>query len=379
MATHTASGPAEPSALIVHLSTQHGWRGGERQVWFLARGLAARGWRQVIAAPQGSPLAQRVAQTGLAIRPLHRRAMYHPGNLIRVAALGRAGRRVIVHAHTSPALTLAALASKLWPHTRIVYTRRVDFPVRPAAKYRRAAHAYVAISHAIARRLAASGTPANRLHVIPSGVDLEALDSASPIDSLRDDAGQPIVGCVAHLSPEKGLDVLLAAWALVARTRQGATLVLVGDGPERPRLEQAASALPAGSVRFAGSQTNVAAWIKAFDVYVQPSRSEGLGSSVLDAMACRVAVVASNTGGLPDAVSDGRTGLLVPPGEPKPLARAILDLLADPARAHTMGQAGRARVESTFSLPSMIDAYARLYQQLAGDMPSRRFSRAHGR
>ncbi len=364
MAPRNEPAQALTPPLIVHLSTEHGWRGGERQIWFLTRGLAARGWRQLIMAPQGSPLAQRVGQAGLPFRPLRQGPAYHPAHLIKLAALASGEQRVIVHAHTSPALTLASLAARLRPHIRIVHTRRVAFPVRHSAKYRRAAAAYVAISHAIAAELSAAGTPPDRLHVIPSAVDLDMLDRATAVDLGGYGLHQPIVGCVAQLSPEKGIEVLLHAWNAVLQEQPNATLVLVGDGPERPRLEKIASGLPPGSVFFAGFQNNVAGWIKACDLYVQPSRAEGLGTSVLDAMACRLAVVASRTGGLPDAVAGGVTGVLVPPGEPKPLARAILALLADPDRAHIMGRAGRKRIETTFSIPAMIEAYARLYERL---------------
>lgn len=365
MASRNDPAPAGPSPLIVHLSTEHGWRGGERQIWFLARGLAARGWRQVIAAPAESLLAERIGRAGLRMVPLHHRFPYHPGNLIRIAALCQGHRRVILHAHTSPSLTLAALTSRFRTGILVVHTRRVAFPIRRGTKYHRAADIYVAISRAIADAFAAAGTPADRVRVIPSAVDLDQIDRAQPVEELRHAAGDPIVCCVAHLSHEKGLGVLLAAWAEVIRKRPGAKLMLIGDGPERQSLEKAAAAIPGGSLVFAGFQDDVASWIKACDLYVQPSLAEGLGSSVLDAMGCRLAVVASATGGLPDAVEDGVTGLLVPPGEPEPLAQAILDLLAHPDRARAMGHAGRARIEATFSIPSMIEAYARLYHELA--------------
>lgn len=170
---------------------------------------------------------------------------------------------------------------------------------------------------------------------------------------------------MAELSREKGHRTLLEAWTAVLRELPAPRLVLLGDGPERPHLERLAGHLPAGTVLLAGHREDVPAWLKRLDLYVQPSLAEGLGSSTLEAMACRLAVVASRTGGLPEAVEDGVTGRLVPPGEASPLAAAVVDLLRDPERARRFGAAGRARVETRFAAPAMVERYLELYRDLA--------------
>ena len=348
---------------ILHLSSELGLRGGERQVLLLAAGLAARGVAQTVAAPAGSQLADRSTALDLTLLPLRARPVLHPKNLLRLVRWLRGHPGTVAHAHTSPTLTLVSLARRLAPAT-VVHTRRVAFPLRTGRKYRTAADHYVAISRAIADQLLAGGLQASRLTVIPSAVDLAAIDPFPARSELAHEADRPLAGCVGAMTPEKGHLVLLRAWSLVLDQRPEARLVLLGDGPERAAVERATAALPAGSVVLAGYRDDVPAWLKALDLYVQPSLAEGLGSAVLEAMACRLPVVASRTGGVPESVVDGTTGLLCPPGDAAALAEAILTLLRSRERATAMGAKGRERVEERFSAPAMVGAYFELYRTL---------------
>jgi len=347
---------------VLHLSCQRGWRGGERQVSLLTRGLAREGLDQCIAAPTGSPLALRTAAEGIDQLPLHHRRALHPRNLLRVVRWLRRNPGAIVHAHTSPTLSLTAVARRLAQTTGVVHTRRVAFPVRRSSKYRTAADIYVAISRAVGNGLLGAGLDPDRLWIIPSAVDLGPLDIATPTSELPALAG-PVVGCVAAMTAEKGLGTLLEAWFAVKEALPEARLVLVGDGPDRSALDMSSRELPPGSIVFAGQRDDVPAWLKSFDVYVQPSLAEGLGTSVLDAMACHLPVVASRAGGLPEAVADGETGILVAVGDAVALTDAILGLLADRRRAEAMGKAGRARVERHFTVEAMVEGYLEVYRR----------------
>jgi glycosyltransferase involved in cell wall biosynthesis len=262
-------------------------------------------------------------------------------------------------------LALATVTRRLAPVTAVVHTRRVAFPLRRSRKYRRGADRYVAISRAIGEQLLAVGLEPDRLDVVPSAVDAAAVDLAPATTELERPPGQALVGCVAAFSPEKGLPTLLAAWGRVMTALPEARLVLLGDGPERGAVERAAAALPTGSLLLAGFRDDVHGWLKRLDLYVQPSLCEGLGSSVLEAMACRLAVVASRAGGLQEAVEDGVTGLLVAPGDEAALAAAVLGLLSDPPRAAAMGAAGRARVEERFSVDAMLEGHLAVYRRAA--------------
>ena len=345
---------------VLHLSTETGWRGGERQVWYLARGLMARGVGQAVAAPADSPLARACTASGVVHLALPARPLLRPLALMRLGAALRLRPGAVLHAHTSRALDAARWLARLAPCAGIVHTRRVAFPVRPATKYRTACARYVGISQAVVDGLRAAGTPADRLSVIPSAVDFAPLATAQAVASPF--PGHALVGCVAQMTPEKGLAVLAAAWPRVLAQRPGARLVLVGDGPERAAT-MAALGSAAATVHFAGFRSDVPAWLKAFTVYVQPSLMEGLGSTVIDALGCGLPVVVSRAGGLPEVVG-GDGGLLVPPGDPLALAEAILRLLGDPAAAQAMAGLGMAAVRQRFTIEAMVAAYVALYRDL---------------
>ncbi len=353
---------AEPRR-IVHISTERSYRGGERQVALLAHGLVNETFTQLVAAPARSRLTSAARRIGIDVTPLSSRP-YRPINLLRLTRAARlAPARTVLHTHTSPALSLARLVRRWTPGVRILHTRRVAFPVRPASKYRTGADRYVAISEAIARQLASGGVEPDRLDVIHSGIDLTALDRPH-LGSIREglEPGSAVVVCVGSITAEKGHAVLLEAWDNVIRHRPDAVLVVIGEGPLRSTLQPDAGP----SVRFLGQRDDVVAWLHGADLYVQPSLAEGLGTATLEAMGCSLAVVASAVGGLPEAVDDGVTGVLIPPADAGALATAVVGLLSDPARRAAMGAEGRRRVERLFQAARMVHRYVEVYRRVLG-------------
>jgi glycosyltransferase involved in cell wall biosynthesis len=179
--------------------------------------------------------------------------------------------------------------------------------------------------------------------------------------ALAGDAERPIVLAVGRLDAQKGHAYLLAAAADIP----DALFVFVGEGRERSALEAQARALGvAERVRFLGHRDDVPDLLAACDVFVLPSRYEGLPLSVLEAMAAARPVVATAIEGTDEIVRHGETGLLVPPAAPSALAEAIRAVLADRALATRMGQAGRARVGREFSMSRMIDEVTGVYDEL---------------
>jgi glycosyltransferase involved in cell wall biosynthesis len=229
----------------------------------------------------------------------------------------------------------------------------------------------VAISEEVRRRLLAAGVRAERVRVIHSGVEPPA---ALPGSAGRAAARQRFgigdalaIGVVAALERRKGHDVLFRA---LARLAEGGGLrfrcLVCGDGSERASLERLARELGiARSVGFLGEQRQVADVLAALDVFVLPSRHEGLGVAILEAMAMGLPVVASAVGGIPEAVASGRTGILVPAEDPDALAAAIFALGRDPEHARRMGSAGRERVIAEFSIEAMTSRYERLYEEVS--------------
>ena len=177
----------------------------------------------------------------------------------------------------------------------------------------------------------------------------------------------PIVGNVAALVAHKGQRYLIEAASLVLREVPDARFLILGDGELRPALErQIADAHLEKHVFLTGFRADVVAILRAFDLFVMSSVTEGLGTSLLDAMAASKAIVATRAGGIPEVIADGETGFLVEPRDSRAMATAIIRLLKDDGLRQRMGEAGLARVRARFSAERMVAATLAVYAQLAG-------------
>ena len=260
---------------------------------------------------------------------------------------------------------------------RLVVSRRVDLSIYRHSflglngrKYRRADR-ILCVSEAVRRVLQADGLEGERLVVVRDAIDPERIRRATPVD-VRARCGLPtdavLVLAVGALVPPKGHEHLLAALPRVIARVPRAHLVVAGEGPLRAALEAQARALGcADRVRLPGAIDDLPGWFAAADVVAMPSVQEGLGTSLLDAMAAGRPVVASSTGGIPEVVRDGVDGRLVPPADPVALADALAEVLLDPARAGAWGRAGSARVDAEFRVERMVDETVAAYRGVLPD------------
>ncbi len=211
---------------------------------------------------------------------------------------------------------------------------------------------------------------------VHEGIDLGRVAAAPPAalhEELWLPHGSPIVGNVAALVPHKGQRHLVEAAALVVREVPDARFVIAGEGELRESLEhQIKSHNLEKHVILAGFRPDVLSLHKAFDIFVMSSVMEGLGTSLLDAMACGKPVVATNAGGMPEVVRDGETGILVPPRDDRALAQAIIRLLKDESLRQRMGAAGLSLANSRFSAERMVaetlDVYADVVREFGGSV-----------
>lgn len=224
---------------------------------------------------------------------------------------------------------------------------------------------YIAVSAAVAQQLSHSfNVPAAKVRMIHNCIPLSPHNR--PVNqtlrtTLNQGTGYPIILSIARLDEQKGHKFLLEAMSHIPE----AILVLAGSGPERAALEAQAQALAiADRVCFLGHRTDVPDLLACCDLFVLPSLYEGLPLSILEAMAAGKPVVASAVGGSPEAVLDGESGLLVPPGDSVALAKALKCLLAQPGLAAQMGAAGKARVQQMFSVEVMVRQVSQTYEEL---------------
>ena len=358
----------------LHIDTARTWRGGQSQVLTTVMGLRALGHRTLLVAHSEGELRQR-ANEGLDLLALAPKTEMDLTAAWRLSRILKQLKPDIVHAHDPHGVAMAGLALSMSTQLAkppLVAARRVDFHLRGSSlsrwKYRQV-DCFLCASEAIRQMLVGDGVPAARAVTVHEGIDLERVESAPPAN-LHEDLWlphhAPIVGNVAALVAHKGQRHLIEAARLVLPQVPDARFVIAGEGELRPALErQIKDHHLEKHVLLAGFRPDVLSLHKAFDIFVMSSVTEGLGTSLLDAMAAGKPVVATMAGGIPEVVIDGETGFLVPPRDHDAMAGAIVKLLKDDALRHRMGEAGRARVRTIFSAERMVQETLRVYQRVA--------------
>jgi len=358
----------------LHIDTARTWRGGQNQVLVTVMGLRAIGHRAMLVAHPNGELRQR-AKEGLDLIPLAPRAEMDLGAAWRLSRIIKQLKPDIVHAHDPHGVAMAALALSMSTQIAkppLVAARRVDFHLRGGSlsrwKYRQV-DCFICVADAIRRMLIEDGVPESRIVVVNEGIDLERVDAAPPAklhEELWLPHDAPIVGNVAALVPHKGQRHLIEAAALVVRQVPDARFVIAGQGELRAALErQIREHRLEKHVTLLGFRTDILSLHKAFDVFVMSSVTEGLGTSLLDAMACGRPIVATAAGGIPEVIENGRTGFLVPPRDHAAMANAIVRLLNDAALRRRMGETGLATARERFSVERMVLDTVRVYQRVA--------------
>ena len=354
----------------LHIDTARTWRGGQNQALLTVMGLRHRGHRTVLVAHPDGELARRASEGHDLIR-------LAPSSELDFAAAFKLSRVVrelapdVIHAHDPHAVSMAAMALSTIQNGRrpaLLIARRVDFRLKRNAfsrwKYKQV-DAAICSSEAIRRMIIEDGLDADRAFTVYEGVQVEAIASQEPADvhkALWLPPGAPVVGNIAALVAHKGQRYLIDAAPAIVRARPDTQILIFGEGELRPALQRQIRSLGLDHhVKLVGFRPDILSLLGGLDLFVMSSLTEGLGTSILDAMAAARAVVATTAGGIPEVVVHGETGLLVPPGHAAPLADAIIALVGDPARRTAMGQAGLARVREHFTVDRMVDETLAVY------------------
>lgn len=374
-----------PHLRIAHVDTGRTWRGGQGQVFLLMRELARRGHTQMLFAPQG-PLLERAAAADLAVT---RWESHGDVDLLAMLAARRALQAFapdVAHSHSGHAHALAAWPARWAGVPATVVSRRVDFKVGEhvfsSLKYRMPVDRYFCISRGVEQAMRASGVPAAKLALVPSGVDLDEVlaEGAAPAPDLRAWLGIPegaeVVGTVASLAPHKHHVLLLQAVPQILAARPGTHFVWLGEGECRADLERLRAGLGLQAVvHMPGFHPQAKALMRQFTLFALTSHLEGLCTSLLDAQVLGVPIVATAVGGIPEVVQDDQTGALIPALESHAVAARVIAALAEPERRERWVAAARESVKAfgiAHTAERTLIEYARVLEERHGSMKGRR-------
>lgn len=365
---------------VVHFTDSKEFGGAERALVQLITGLDRARWHPVLyfhpSGPEIPWWIRDVAESGIEVvevPPLDRRR--NAANWPQFVWQLRRSTPDIFHAHlTWPlACTEAILLARFARVPVVTATMQLfwDLPYNAFMRLKRrlvsaAVDRYIAVSDENADRMRSTfGLRPGMIQTIPNAVDLSHFDtSGGPRSEDGSDEGRPVVLTIARLAEQKGIRYLLDAASSVPE----ADFLIAGDGPDRQALESRAHQLGlAERVRFLGFRDDIPGLLAACDVFVLPSLYEGFPLSILEALGVGKPVVASAVGGIPEVIQDGRTGLLVPAGDPGALADAIRRILNDSADARAMARAGQELVRENYSVEAMVRTVSTLYDELLAE------------
>jgi L-malate glycosyltransferase len=360
----------------LHVDTARTWRGGQNQVLLTVNGLRAIGQRATLVAHPDGELRRRVAE-GLDLIPLAPRSELDLSAAWKFSRLIKRLGPDVIHAHDPHGVAMASFALSLGGTSprapALIAARRVDFHLKGNSLSRwkhRQVDCFIAASEAIRQMLLHDGVPAERTVTVHEGIDVDHVVAADPVnvhEAFWLPHHAPVVGNVAALVPHKGQRYLIDAAYLVVQEIPDARFVILGEGELREHLErQVHEHHLEKHVLLPGFRTDVLGCIKGFDLFVLSSVTEGLGTSLLDAMACERAIVATRAGGIPEIVEDGITGLLAPPRDARALAAAIVRILKDEPLRRRLAAAGAARVRERFTVERMVEQTAAVYARVGG-------------
>lgn len=384
---------------ILHINTARTWRGGEQQTFNLIAGLHKREVPVGLVCQPNSPLAEKAQSYGIPVFEIAIKSEADISAALKIRTVCRQYGVTLTHAHTAHAHTVAYWAT-LGSSIKRLVSRRVDFSIYRHdfmkinwLKYRYMAHHYVAISRYIKGVLVNDGLNANNISVVHSGVDPQRFADIvdAEVEALRREfkiePQTKVIINSAHLSWEKGQYALIAALPAFLQKYPDTKLFLLGGGDQEVLRRLITETGLDEHVFMPGFRKDIGAFYKMCDLFVMPSVYEGLGTSVLDALAVKKPVVAANGGGIPEMIVDNVTGRLIYMQDPESLgrelkydprpdgkyitpfaadiARALLQAFDNYAASFKMAEAGYALFMNDFTFDSMVAGNLAVYNRLA--------------
>ena len=354
--------------------------GAERALLTLATAIGQMAVEPLVVWPLVDDTAQWLRSRDVRVIQLKVPAWRHglalpflPSLLVRLRRSVRQGEIDLVHVNNYRLAPIGRFVAR-WAGVPCVCHVREMIGLGKIRQYRLASSAdsLIAVAEAVGQALIRGGLPPDRITVIHSGISIPEIPTDTQRTAVRSSLGiaaeEAVLGIVGHVLPHKGYDDLIRAIALIKEKVPASRCVIVGKTLRASYLhslrELARELSIENRLMWVGVQQDVLPILHAIDLFVLPSHTEGLPITILEAMAAGRPVVATTVGGIPELVRHGETGMLVPPNDPRSLAEAMLGLLNEPGPARAMGEAGRARVATTFTVESEARETALLYQRI---------------
>ena len=358
------------TAAIFHMDAGLEWGGAERQALVLAREIRKRGFGSRLVVQPASPLHQKAAAEGVPVMALKMPGGRSLVSALRLASAMKRERCVLVHFHDGPSLTVGSTAAN-WAKVPIrVLSRQGESVSRAERAAARIVDAVIAGSDGVRDVLVRGGVPEKCVDVVPAGIDFSAYEDIRSRDFLRREfsfaADDFLVGVVAGLEDPRSYHEMLGVAKIIVDHAPKAKVIILGEGALRLEPDKKGHDLPSsGVVYYLGFRDHQAQVLASLDVFVTTSPLIGFGGGLLDAMASRVPVVATEAGGAPEVLVHRETGLLVPPRDPHSLAEAVLKFYLDRNLAARLAQAGQDAIREKYSAEAMARKIIAVYERLA--------------
>ena len=334
---------------------------------------------QVVALTRGGPLLHDLKQANIPVTVLGKRLRFDPFAWWRLRRIIRQFQPDIIHTWLFAGNAYGRLAAGAAPTARVIVSERcvdswksgwqlaVDRRLIPRTSR------LVGNSQSVANFYQQQGFPADKIRVIPNGMavtPIEPVDRQEFLRSLDLPEETRLIGYVGRLARQKRVDVLIWSIELLRSLAANTCLIVIGDGPERDSLEDAARRFGISDhVRFLGHRDDAARIVPLFEVCCLASTFEGMSNSLMEAMAAGIPVVASDIPPNRELVIDGQTGFLTKIEDSVGISQYCERILADPELASRLGAAGKQRIIDEFSPTGMINAYAALYREVHAENP----------
>lgn len=332
---------------ILHIDTEKYWRGGQQQAFYLHQGLIKKNIKSLLVCNLNSELKNKCENNNL---PFVEISMFGEADIIaayKISKICRKNKINILHAHSAHSLSIAIMVKYFYTSVKLIGVRRVDFSVNKnflsKLKYNsKKIDKIICISEFIKKVLIKDGINADKLITVRSGVDINKFNDIELPKNFREKlcvrSDEVLLGSVAAFAGHKDIPNLIRAFKIVSEKLNNVKLCLVGDGKLNDTIKQLIDELGlSDKVILTGYQQNVGEYLKSFDIFVLSSKKEGLGTSIIDALAVGLPVVATRAGGIPELIEHNSNGVLVDIKNSSLLAKAVIELVSDKNKMAELG------------------------------------------